>query len=137
MEHTLGPDEAIEEVLAVRAAMNAADEERDLETYLGYCTDDVVAMPPRSPPVQGIDDLRAFLEEVHSGDETQERSFTYRTHSLVVRGDQAFDHGTLEVRSGGTGADDEPDGELDYVDTYRRSPDGAWRMDTAAWFAPE
>lgn len=117
--------------------MNAADEDRDLETYLRNCTDDVVAMPPGRPPVHGIDNLREFLIEVHSGDERDERSFKYRTNSLLVRENQAFDHGMLEIRARESGSDEETLRELKYVDSYRRGPDGTWKMDTAAWFAPE
>jgi ketosteroid isomerase-like protein len=94
-------------------------------------------MPPGRPPVRGLEDLRAFLTDVYEGDESDERSFEYRTHSLVVRGTQAFDHGTLELRARGSGSDEDTVRELQYVDSYRREPDGTWKLDTAAWFPPE
>lgn len=111
---------AIEELL--RSA-TAANQNRDVEAFLGDLTDDAIFMNPGAPSIEGKEALREWITQRFS---TVDPQITLSPVEIVIDHDLAFNriHVTgfeVNLETGDTVAVDWKE-----IATYRRQPDGSW-----------
>jgi ketosteroid isomerase-like protein len=111
---------AIEEILRVASAAN---QNRDVEGWLGNLTDDAIFMSPDAPPIEGKEALRAWVEQRFSVVSPQ---VTIAPVEIVVDHDLAFNrtHVTgfqVSLETGDTVAVDWKE-----IAILRRQPNGRW-----------
>ena len=102
-----------------------ANNDGDVEAWVGGFAPDAVYMPPGSPAVTGTAGIRAMAETGFSGATVD---ITMVPDEIEVHGDWAF----ARIRVEGSGAT-EPDGDPFTVDVkeivvFERQPDGAWKI---------
>ncbi len=99
--------------------------QRDWDTILGMCTDDVTFLPPGSPPVSG-EKLRTFLEAF-----PVMTAFTFKYDRVEGQDNFATLQGpldmTVETDAG------EVRGFGKFVDVMRKGADGTWRFSCVIW----
>lgn len=118
------PDDAA----AIRAFIeiwSQAAIDRDWDTILGMCTDDVVFSPPGEPKVSGAE-VRPWLEAYPIIKE-----FNWGFDEIEVSGDLAVGVGwgkmTVEIEG------QEASINIKLADTFRRGDDGSWRFSHLIW----
>ena len=62
---------------------------RDLDRFVSYFTDDIVAMPSGMPPVVGIEAWRNLLTELFAGSDVS--NFVSKSEDITVVGDWAIE----------------------------------------------
>ncbi len=62
---------------------------RDLDRFVSYFTDDIVAMPSGMPPVVGIEAWRELLAEFFAGSDVS--NFVSKSEDITVVGDWAIE----------------------------------------------
>ncbi len=82
-------DEAAREVQATIKDMEDAYVARDLDRFVSYFTDDIVAMPSGMPPVVGIEAWRELLAEFFAGSDVS--NFVSKSEDITVVGDWAIE----------------------------------------------
>ena len=99
--------------------------DRDWDTILGMCTDDVVFSPPGEPKVSGAE-VRPWLEAYPIIKE-----FNWGFDEIEVSGDLAVGVGwgkmTVEIEG------QEASINIKLADTFRRGDDGSWRFSHLIW----
>ncbi|MFA9403713.1 MAG: SgcJ/EcaC family oxidoreductase [Anaerolineales bacterium] len=115
------------------AAINALYEKwilglknNDFELFISVWADDATRMEPNSPPITGIEQLRAhFLPFVEQNDIDSD---VYGDFDVQVFGDWAFYRGnyTLDLTPTGGGPTTHMDGK--WVDILKKQPDGTWMV---------
>lgn len=128
MPHSSPADE-VEQVAQLREEYVQAENAGDVDGILRTFADDVVVMPPESPPVEGIDAAEEFLEEFLN-------AFTMdielASEEIVVEGDLAYDWGTVSGTLEPDGGDPQPVSNT-YLLVYQRDDSGDWRQTKHIW----
>ncbi len=113
---------------AIRASISQwtkACLDRDWDTLLSMCTDDVVFAPPGEPSVTGKK-VRPWLEAF-----PVMKVFKFNFDRIEINGDLATGVGggtwTLELNGQDVSA------TFKFADVFRRSSDGAWRYAHVIW----
>jgi len=118
-------------ISAIDSQMVAALNARDLETWLGFLTDDAKMMPPNAPTVEGKDAIRQLLEGLLTIP-----SFTVAHHpgTIVVSrgGDLAYVSYAYEltvIDSQGTPLTEKGKD----ISVFSKQPDGSWKLVVDMW----
>ena len=82
-------DKAAREILATIEEMKEAYAARDLDRFVSYFTDDIVAMPPGMPPVVGIEAWRELLTGFFAGSDVS--NHVSISEDITVVGDWAIE----------------------------------------------
>lgn len=123
----------VDEITTVREEYVQAENDGDVDGIMRTCTEDIVFVPPESPPVRGKEAaeefLRGFLEAFSVAIELD-------SNDIVVDGDLAYDWGTvtgtLEPNTG------EPESVSNtYLIVFERDGEGSWRQSKHIWNANE
>ena len=111
---------AIEELL--RSA-TAANQNRDVEAFLGDLTDDAMFMNPGAPSIEGKEALREWITWRFSVVDPQ---ITISPVEIVIDHDLAF--GRIHVTGFEVNLETGDTVTVDWkeIATYRRQPDGSW-----------
>jgi uncharacterized protein (TIGR02246 family) len=112
------------------AEIEAIVETGDNEAWVGLFAEDAVAMPPNSPPAQGLDAIRALYEPAFDG--YADISVDYTLMDVEIEGPLAVmryaGQATLTRESGQS-----YQSSTHYVDALRQQPDGEWKITLHAW----
>ena len=82
-------DEAAREVRATIDEMENAYVAGDLDRFVSFFTDDIVAMPPAAPPVVGIEDWRNLLTRIFAAADVS--NMVTKSEDITVVGDWAIE----------------------------------------------
>jgi ketosteroid isomerase-like protein len=99
--------------------------ERDWDSLLAMCTDDIVFMPHGSPPVTG-EDVRPWLDGFPTI-----KAMSWDVARAEEAGDLAFVRGSVRQTLEIDGEVVEMDGK--YCDLFRREEDRVWRFAVIIW----
>ena len=115
---------------ALLADLEAAVELADVERWLSAFASQAIVMPPTSPPVRGLDAIRALYEPAFSG--YSAIAVDYQLEDVQWEGNLATIHysgrSTLTRETG-----DSYETKTHYVDILQRQPDGSWLISLHAW----
>lgn len=119
----------VEQLAQLREEYVQAENAGDIDGVLRMFSDDIVVMPPESPPVKGIEAaeeffggfLDAFTVDIELASE-----------DVVVDGDLAYDWGTVSGTLEPSGGQPQPVSNT-YLLVYRRDSDGSWRQSKHIW----
>lgn len=101
----------------------------DLDGFMDLFTDDVIRLPPDTPPIVGVDAVRAAQ---YTQFENFDQNITIRMEESEFSGDLAFVRGSFAVTLTYTdGTETELVGS--WMNLMRRSPDGKWRIARNMW----
>lgn len=128
MSHS-SPADDIEQLTQRREEYVQAENAGDVEGILRTFADDVVLMPPGSPPVEGIDAAGEFLEEFLDAFSIE---IGLTSEDIVVEGDVAYDWGTVSGTLEPVDGDPQPVSNT-YLLVYQRESDGVWRQTKHIW----
>ncbi len=108
----------------------AAFSSGDIAAFENIFTDDIVAMPPNEPALNGLAALRTWAETLYSAYEVQGE---YTSSDLTLAGDWAFERLDLTltispITGGGAMAES---GKCIHV--YKRQADGSWKIAQDIW----
>jgi ketosteroid isomerase-like protein len=118
-----------EEVEALATAFSKAFTNREVDTLLGFYTDDAVILPPNGPRIEGRAAMKAVVESYYdAGAETLE------LHPVDVSeaGDRVIEIGRYVLTIRPPGADSILDNGK-YVVVYSRGSDGSLKIATDIW----
>jgi len=101
----------------------------DLETILGAYAPDSVVLPPRSPAVQGLPDVRRLFESLLAAGY---HSFAVELDRIEHWGNVALAIGRYSVQILTKSASSDVD-RGNYVGHWRRMPDGHFRLTLSMW----
>lgn len=123
----------VEAIRALRDEYVAAENDGDVEGILDTCGEDIVFIPPESPPVRGPEAAREFLGGFLEAFSVE---LELASEGIVVDGDLAYDWGTV---SGTMQADGGQAQDLSnsYLIVFERDDEGAWRQSKHVWNANE
>ena len=110
------------DVAAIRATIEPwtkACLERDWDTILAMCTDDIVFLPPNEPTMEG-DAVRGWLENFPTI-----KQMAWDIVQLDGSGDLACTRGWIKMTLEVSGEEVLFNGK--YTDICRKQPDGTWR----------
>lgn len=127
---TRGDAEAIE---SVRQEYAESENAGDVEGILATCAEDVVFIPPESPPVRGKDAAREFLGgflDAFSVD------LDLQSEGIIVDGDLAYDWGTVSGTMTPDGGETQTLSNS-YLIVFERGADGSWVQSKHVWNANE
>ena len=82
-------DVATNEIHAVIAEMSEAYVSRDLDAFVDFFTDDIVAMPSGMAPIVGIEDWKALLTRFFGGSDIS--NLVTKSEDITVVGDWAIE----------------------------------------------
>lgn len=114
-------EQAADEYLA---AMNAADWARVARSF----SEDGVRIPPHEEPHQGREEIEGWL----GGIEELTR-YTLSRDAIGGAGGIAYVRGRYEITLRPVGAPAPLSDQGDYLEIWRREPDGVWRIAEAMW----
>lgn len=117
-----------EAIAELRHRIQAAEDAGDADAIVALMTDDVVAMVPTVPVIEGREDCARFVRETLAELlELFHRVVRYRSAETSVLGDMAWDRGTFTIScvSRRDGVHEDVHGK--YLWLLRREPDG-WRI---------
>lgn len=115
------------QIARIRAAWEAYDNTGDLTAITDHLADDIVLMPPGTPPITGKEAVVDGLTGESDADIDQ------TSEGLFVSGNLAVDRITITGTRDPTAGNDAVDVSLKGVDVYRREADGAWRCIISIW----
>jgi len=120
-----------EEVAAVEAAADAyvdAMRAGDWPLVVQSFAEDAVRIPPHEEPHQGRDAIEAWLGGI-------EELVSYELTRDVIDGGNGFAYvrGTYAITLRPVGAPGPISDEGDFLEIWRKEPDGAWRGTEAIW----
>ena len=114
---------------AHEAYINAINS-NNVDNLLATVTDDIVYLPPNSPPIVGKNNVGPWLTDYFEAFETK---WVKTTVELVTQGDLAYEWYTYQAtdtpRDGGDIATDSGNG----INIYRRGADNTWRVWRDVW----
>lgn len=121
----------VERITKLRDEYVEAENASDVDGILETCRDDIVFIPPESPPVRGIAASREFLSEFL---EAFDITIGLSREAISVAGDFAYEWGTV------SGTLTPPDGQSQpvnnsYLIVYQRDSDGVWGQSKHVWNA--
>jgi ketosteroid isomerase-like protein len=123
----------VERLIQLREEYVEAENAGDIDGILRTFSDDIVVMPPESPPVKGIEAAKGFLGDFLD-------AFTVDlelvSEDVVVDGDLAYDWGTVSGTLEPDGGQPQPVSNT-YLLVYQRNSDGSWRQSKHIWNANE
>jgi uncharacterized protein (TIGR02246 family) len=107
------------------AAVGAAHNAHDAETWASYATDDIVLMVDGGPSVIGRKAIIEWVKGFYAA--TRISNMTARAEEIEIAGDWAYsrDHFSATLTPSGGGAPVLMDAKE--IAIWRRQPDGAWR----------
>lgn len=120
-----GDDRA--QIARIRAAWAAYDSTGDVDAIADYLAEDVVLMPPGTPPIVG----KAAVVEGLTDD--RHYDIDQRSEDLFVSGALAVDRVTITGTRAPTGDDSVSEVSAKAVDVYRRDDDGDWKCVISIW----
>ncbi len=123
----------VDQLIQLRDEYVQAENAGDVDGILRTFADDVVVMPPESPPVRGIDAAEEFLQEFLDAFSVE---IELTSEDIVVDGDLAYDWGTVSGTVEPEGGEAQPMRNT-YLLVYERAADGAWRQSKHIWNANE
>lgn len=109
-------------------SFSAAYVAEDIETLVGFYTEDGVGIPNARPPVVGREALLDYWQIGEGVDVLRHKTVS---DELVIEGDLAYDRGTFEGAVERGGEVSEFGGN--YLIVWRRGGDGKWRMAQDMW----
>ena len=112
-------------VNAALAAHVAAVNSCDVEANLAGFTDDIVYMPPNSPPVHGKHDLESAIR---AWVDNFEVNIDMVPEETVVSGDWAFQWGLLKGAFRPREGSESTTMDWKFIYIYQRQSDGAWKI---------
>lgn len=121
--------DAVQQIATVREEYVEAENAGDVEGILATCAEDVVFIPPESPPVRGKDAAREFLGgflDAFSVD------LDLESESIVVDGDLGYDWGTVSGTMQPKGGDTQSLSNS-YLIVFERDVDGSWLQSKHVW----
>lgn len=122
-------DSAVERIAAVREEYIQAENAGDVEGILRTCKEDIVFIPPESPPVEGKEAAGEFLGgflEAFSVD------LDLSSNGVVVDGDLAYDWGTVSGTMTPDGGESQAVSNS-YLIVFERDDTGSWRQSKHVW----
>lgn len=125
-------NETAEQRAATRAihAIIAADNAGDLQAALDCYTDDVLWIPPDSPPITGKAAIGPRYEKMYRDFRPE---LVLSTDELIVSGDLAYVRGTTCGRLVPRAAGKATEVDDDCVMILRRAPNGEWKIARLMW----
>jgi uncharacterized protein (TIGR02246 family) len=121
----------VEEITSVRATYIKAENAGDVEGILRTCTEDIVFIPPESPPVEGKEAAREFLGDFLEAFSVE---LDLTSHGVVVDGDLAYDWGTVSGTMSPDGGDSQSVSNT-YLIVFERNDEGSWQQSKHVWNA--
>lgn len=115
------------QIARIRAAWEAYDNTGDITAIADHLAEDIVLMPPGTPPIAGKEAVAEGLTGASDADIDQ------KCEGLFVSGNLAVDRITITGSRDPSACDDVVDVSLKGVDVYRREADGAWKCIIAIW----
>ena len=121
---------AVREIRATIEDMSEAYVARDLDRFVSYFTDDIVAMPPGMAPIVGIEDWRELLTKFFAGSDVS--NAVLKSEDITVVGDWALewhnDATTYTRRDSGESNRSYTSGMFIF-----RKDDGRWKIARYVW----
>lgn len=116
---------ALEEAADVYvAAMNAADWRRVARSF----AEDAVRIPPNEPPHQGREAIESWLQGIE-----ELTSYELAREQIDGADGIAYIRGTYAITLRPVGAPGPITDEGDFLEIWRKGPDGAWHIAEAMW----
>lgn len=123
----------VEQLTQLREEYVQAENAGDVAGILRTFSDDIVMMPPESPPVTGLEAAEGFLEDFL---EAFTVDIELESEDIVVQGDLAYDWGTVSGTLEPAGGQPQSVSNT-YLLVYERESDGAWKQSKHIWNANE
>lgn len=114
-----------EAIRAGHVARGKAVVDGDVDAAVAVATEDVVMMPPGSPPVSGRKNMEEHFRNWIRNNPA--KSFTFQPEEIVGTGNLAYDRGTYRLEN----ADTVITGQ--YLWIWRKDPEKGWRHSVAMW----
>jgi ketosteroid isomerase-like protein len=117
-------------VATARKAHIDAFNRMDVEAMASVVADDLVGMPPNTPPIAGKEAARAWWK---AGFDAAQAHFGFTPTELVVADDLAFDRfaWTMETTPKDGGQAIQDNGDCVWI--WKKQSDGSWLMWRAIW----
>lgn len=106
-----------------------AARQEDADALAALYTEDAIMLPPGAPPITGRDRIRSLFARQFA---RSEGTYEFQTYELVVTGDWAYRRGSY-VATVDPAQGDAVRLEDKFIDIWRRSPDGEWRIARDIW----
>lgn len=120
------------EVEAIGATMEKALVEGDVETMLGFYTEDAISLPNFGPRMDGVATFRKHHEEMTASG-MKIKSFESTPTEAWSAGDQVIEIGTFEITLDMPGMPDPIEDHGKYMTVYARQTDGSLKIKAETW----
>jgi uncharacterized protein (TIGR02246 family) len=113
----------------------AANKAYDVEALAALWTDDVVNMPPASPPVVGKKANRELLEAAAPQAKLLDIDYTQQWQEIQILGDYAYEWGIFRsaVKPKTAGEGEPLKAEFRVMRILKRQPDNSWKVYRSIW----
>ena len=119
-------DQDIADIRSTVAPWTQLAVDRNWDTLLTMCTEDVTFLPPGESMVQGVDAVLAFL-----GRYPEIKEFDVSFTDIDGRGDFATGRGSFTMTVVVEGTEANHTGK--FIDTFRKQADGTWLYREVIW----